>query len=180
MSILTGLEIKKQIQQKRIRIAPYSDRFLNPNSYDLTLAPTILEVQPTIPGEPIEVGNPKTVKYIKREHLEGEAIVLFPGKLYLAATNEMTETDYYIPLLEGKSSLARHGVTVHMSAGFGDIGFVGTWTLEISVMLPTILRPNMRIAQISFTTPEGDLGISYKRTGRYNYQTDPTPSRLEL
>jgi dCTP deaminase len=180
MSILTGLEIKKQVELGRIKITPYSDEFLNPNSYDLTLSPVIIEVQPYTQDKPVRVGDPETVKYLKTNYYPDEDIILFPGKFYLAATNEVTETDYYVPLLEGKSSLARYGVTVHMSAGFGDIGFVGTWTLEISVLLPTVLKPNMRIAQISFTTPEGDTGISYKKTGRYNYQIEPTPSRIIL
>jgi len=58
-----------------------------------------------------------------------EGYVLEPNVLYLGHTNEVTHTNVYAPFIEGRSSIGRMGISVHITAGFGDIGFNGTWTL---------------------------------------------------
>ena len=72
--------------------------------------------------------------------------------------------------------MARCGVQVHMTAGFGDIGFRGTWTLEIAVVYPTILIAGMQIAQVYFEEPYGDTHIKYN--GKYQGQKNPQISRF--
>ena len=60
-----------------------------------------------------------------------DGLLLAPNKLYLGRTNEYTKTDKYVPMLEGRSSTGRLGLFIHVTAGFGDVGFAGYWTLEI-------------------------------------------------
>ena len=60
-----------------------------------------------------------------------EGLVPEPGKLYLGRTYEKTKTDVFVPMLEGRSSIGRLGLCIHVTAGFGDVGFSGYWTLEI-------------------------------------------------
>lgn len=103
-------------------------------------------------------------------------LLLHPGVLYLGRTNERIATDKFIPMINGRSSGGRLGLSVHICAGFGDIGFDGTFTLEISVVEPLIIYPNMEIAQVCFHTPCGKTDILYR--GKYYKQTDATPSRM--
>ena len=69
------------------------------------------------------------------EHLTipEEGLVLEPNKLYLGRTVEHTETNNLVPMLEGRSSIGRLGLFVHVTAGFGDVGFKGFWTLKFSL-----------------------------------------------
>ena len=113
---------------------------------------------------------------IIRFEIPESGLILYPGVLYLGRTNERIATDKFIPMINGRSSGGRLGLSVHICAGFGDIGFDGTFTLEISVVEPLIIYPNMEVAQVCFHTPHGKADILYR--GKYYKQTDATPSRM--
>ncbi len=55
-----------------------------------------------------------------------------------------------------------------MTAGFGDIGFNGTYTLEITVVHPVHIYPDMLIGQVYFEKPDGNIDFLYN--GRYQNQ----------
>lgn len=103
-------------------------------------------------------------------------LVLLPGRLYIGSTVEHTETPHHVPCIEGRSSVGRLGINIHSTAGFGDIGFKGTWTLEISVIEPVRVYPNVRIAQIYYETVTGD--IKPYASDKYQGQRGPKPSGL--
>ena len=105
-----------------------------------------------------------------------EGYVLQPGVLYIGRTVERTATDKFIPMINGRSSGGRLGISIHICAGFGDIGFDGTWTLEITVVEPVRIYPNEEIAQVCFFTPAGRKAKLYR--GRYYKQEDATASRF--
>ena len=67
----------------------------------------------------------------RRYTIPEDGFVLNPNQLYLARTVERTETHNLVPMLEGRSSVGRLGLFVHVTAGFGDVGFCGFWTLEM-------------------------------------------------
>lgn len=102
--------------------------------------------------------------------------VLEPNKLYLGRTNEYTMTYGFVPLLCSTEELAACGVEIHITAGFGDNGFEGTWTLEIVATNPTILYPDMEIGRIYYYPLIGDSNIEYR--GKYFRQVEATASRL--
>ena len=102
--------------------------------------------------------------------------VLKPGILYIGRTVERTSSDKFIPMINGRSSGGRLGLSIHVCAGFGDIGFDGTWTLEITVVEPLIIYPNTEIAQVCYFKPCGSTKMLYN--GRYNKQIDATSSRF--
>ncbi len=102
--------------------------------------------------------------------------ILEPNKLYLGSTNEYTKTDGYVPVLSGLLELATLGMEIHITAGFGDNGFEGTWTLEIICSNPTVIYPNMEIGRVYYYPLIGDDKIKY--CGKYFGQIDPTESRL--
>lgn len=106
-----------------------------------------------------------------------EGLVLYPGVLYIGRTVERTFTDKYIPMINGRSSGGRLGMSIHICAGFGDIGFDGTWTLEITVVEPLRVSPFAEIAQVAYFKPFGKKNILYN--GRYQKQIDATASRFE-
>lgn len=105
-----------------------------------------------------------------------EGLVLQPGVLYIGRTVEKTWTDKYIPMINGRSSGGRLGISIHICAGFGDIGFDGTWTLEITCVEPVRIYPNSEIAQVCFFKPYGKVKDLYR--GRYYQQEDATASRF--
>ena len=104
--------------------------------------------------------------------------ILLPGKLYLGSTVESTYTPKHIPCLSNKSSCERLGIDPIGSSGFGDIGFNGKWTLEITVKAITILKKGMAIAQIHFYKPKGKIEHTYN--GKYQGQQKPTEGKFTI
>lgn len=176
--ILTGPEIFRQLKKGDIRIDPFIEAHLNPASVDLTLGDRIFEYENPRDEEGVLDARAEQKGTVSR-HEVGEAVVLFPGKLYLAHTVERVWSSRLVPVLDGKSSIGRLGVSVHQTAGYGDPGFDGQYTLEVTVVYPTRLYIGMRIAQIRFHASVGDLAL-YK--GRYvgDAAQGPVPSRLHL
>lgn len=103
-----------------------------------------------------------------------DGITLFPGILYLGHTVERTKCHGLVPKIDGRSSVARLGIQVHMTAGFGDNGFDGQWTFEIMVAFPVRIYAGCQIAQISFDPINGKQGPFYE--GKYQGQTGPRKS----
>lgn len=167
--MLSGEEIINQIENKNIVIEPFDKKNVGPNSYYVHLKNELVIYEEDV----LECKKEnKTRKVIIPE----EGYVLRPGELYLGRTVEYTETDHYVPLLCGRFSLAALGVSIHITAGFGDNGFKGTWTLEIFCIKPVRIYPNMRIGHICYFPIVGDEGIKYR--GKYLGQIDTTPSRI--
>lgn len=155
--ILSGKEIQKR-QGKDIIITPYSPSQINPNSYNLRLANELL-----VYNEP--------VLDMKQKHsataltIPEEGLLLEPNRLYLGRTVEYTETHNLVPMLEGRSSIGRLGLFIHVTAGFGDVGFKGYWTLEIFCIHPIRIYPNVEICQIYYHSVLGETE-EYK-SGKY-------------
>ncbi|MCE9499122.1 MAG: dCTP deaminase [Leptospira sp.] len=166
--ILTGKEILKKLHTD-IRIEPYDEKLLNPNSYNLRLHNELVVYK----NFPLDMKKPtETEKIIIPE----SGFLLEPGILYLGRTLEFTETYNLVPMLEGRSSIGRLGMFVHVTAGFGDVGFKGFWTLEISVIHPLIIYPGVQICQIFYHTVEGEI-TEYK-SGKYQANSGIQPSLL--
>jgi len=102
-------------------------------------------------------------------------IVLVPGVLYLGHTVESTYTPVHVPQVGGRSSIGRLGIHVHVTAGFGDVGFAGQWTLEIHVIHTVRVYAGMRIAQLWLSVPYGDI-VEY--AGRYQHSKGVIASRM--
>jgi dCTP deaminase len=96
---------------------------------------------------------------------------------YLMHTVERVTTDRYIPVLDGKSSIGRLFVTAHVTAGYGDPGFDGQYTLEVVSTHPVIVYPGMRFCQMRFHTTVGEI-LDYKHRGHYTGKASmgPVPS----
>ncbi|TWT63890.1 dCTP deaminase [Rubinisphaera italica] len=166
--ILTGQEIKAQLGTN-IVIEPYDEKRLNPNSYNMCLHNEILVYEEIV----LDMQRPN--RYT-RYTIPEEGMVLSPNQLYLGRTVERTETRNLVPMLEGRSSIGRLGLFVHVTAGFGDVGFCGYWTLEMFAVQPIRIYPGVPICQIFYHTITGD--VTEYASGKYQRNHDIQPSLL--
>lgn len=166
--ILSGNEIARRMG-KEIIIEPFDPARLNPNSYNLSLNRELLIYEQEI----LDMKQPNPTKKII---IPEEGLLLKPGKLYLGRTNEYTKTDSFVPMLEGRSSIGRMGMFIHVTAGFGDVGFAGYWTLEIFCIQPIVVYPDVEICQIYYHDIHGDY-TAYN-SGKYQNNTGIQPSLL--
>lgn len=172
--ILTDTDIRKAIEAGSIEISDFNPSRLGSNSYDLCLSEHLLiyngaELDCKIPNE------------YKRVFIPECGVTLKPGELYLGSTMERTKSTVHVPFIEGKSSIGRLGMTIHVTAGVGDIGFNGHWTLEITVVKPLRIYAGMPVAQIMFFLPLGVCARPYfmKEDAKYkNQEPIPVPSMM--
>lgn len=190
MSILTRQKILAEIQAGTIVIDPFNPDLVGPNSIDLRLGSRLLVYSTgtfnRAWAEHLESsGSPdmKAQAYLDmaRENvthavvMDDNGLILEPDLLYLGHTMEWTETHKHLPTLETRSSVARLGMQVHATAGFGDVGFCGDWTLEITVKHRLKVYPGIPVCQLCYNTVEGEI-TPY--TGKYQRQRGPKPSRM--
>lgn len=171
--ILTKQEIRMRIGQD-IKIDPFDEKRLNPNSYNLSLHNELL-VYKEYQGDS-DVLDPKISNKYHRFSIPDDGFILDPGELYLARTVEYTETHNLVPRLEGRSSYGRLGLFVHVTAGFGDVGFCGHWTLELAVVRPLKIYPFTPICQIAYHTIFG--AVEEYNSDKYQRNTDIQPSMI--
>ena len=166
--ILSGLEIKNHINNDII-IEPFDEKRLNPNSYNLSLHNELLIYTNKI----LDMRKKNDTQKIL---IPSEGYILEPGILYLGRTQEYTKTENFIPMLEGRSSIGRLGICIHVTAGFGDVGFAGYWTLELFCVQPVKIYPGVQIAQIYYHT----ISEPYERYthGKYQNNADIQASML--
>ena len=146
--ILSGKEIAKNIGADII-IEPFNEKQLNPNSYNLRLAPELLVYT-------CDILDMKRENSFEMIEIPKEGLVLEPGKLYLGRTVEYTKTENLVPMLEGRSSVGRLGLYIHVTAGFGDVGFAGHWTLELQCVEPIRIYAGVEICQIFYHSILGE------------------------
>jgi deoxycytidine triphosphate deaminase len=165
--ILSDQRILEEIEKETIKIQPYKREYLGSNSYDVHL------------GKHLATYKDKTLdakKHNEIDHFEipEEGYILQPGELYLGVTEEYTETHVHVPFLEGKSSTGRLGIDIHATAGKGDVGFCGNWTLEISCKIPVRIYKGMPIGQLIYFPVEGNVEVKYnsKKDAKYSGQPD--------
>ena len=114
---------------------------------------------------------------------DDEAFFLHPGELALAITLEsVTLPADIVGWLDGRSSLARLGLMVHVTAHRIDPGWSGNIVLEFynSGRLPLALRPNMKIGALNFETMTGEAARPYNKRldAKYQQQTGAVASRI--
>ena len=165
--ILSGKEILNQIKEGNIIIDPFDEKYLNPNSCNLRLFNELLAYT----DETLDMKRPLSTETVP---IPDSGLLLRPGRLYLGRTFERTETHKFVPMLEGRSSVGRLGLFIHVTAGFGDVGFSGYWTLEIQCVQPIVIYPMVEICQIYYHAVRGEYE-SYK-SGKYQNNTGIQPS----
>lgn len=188
--ILTGPAIAAAVAAGRIVIDPYDPARLQPASYDLTLGDLLVvyacgydrhqacdnawPFAPDLDGrwEELDTAREPVTRNLV---IPPGGIRLYPGVTYLGHTVERTESPHHRPTIDGRSSVGRVGVFTHVTAGYGDPGFRGHWTLEIVAVQPTVVYAGTRVCQISFAEVTGAL-TPY--AGQYREFNGPRASGL--
>lgn len=163
--ILSDSRIIEEMKKGSIKIEPFDAESVGSNSYDVHLGKFLAEYD-------AEILDAKQHNTIRHYDIPEEGIVLQPDTLYLGVTEEYTETHAHVPFLEGKSSTGRLGIDIHATAGKGDVGFCGHWTLEISVKKPVRVYAGMPIGQLIYFPVEGEVINAYdkKKNAKYSQQ----------
>lgn len=160
--ILSDQRILEEMEKGTIRIEPFERAALGSNSYDVRLGKHLARyIHPELDAR---AHNP-----IEHFDIPEDGYVLLPHAFYLGVTLEYTETLAHVPFLEGKSSTGRLGIDIHATAGKGDVGFCGHWTLEISVKQPVRVYTGMPIGQLIYFPVDGDILVPYneKKNAKY-------------
>ena len=188
--ILSDRAIVAAITQGDIEIDPFDRKQLNPASYDLTLGDEVVVYdqwcwctaavngrdhanrgEALVPRQ--DILDVKDEPKVNRFKIGDDGWILKPVIGYLMATRERVLAKKYVPVLDGKSSIGRLFVSIHECAGFGDAGFDGQYTLEVTVKHSIRLYAGMRIAQIRFHTMVGEPLHPYD--GQYKGDTARGP-----
>ena len=167
--MLSAEEILNQIKLGNIIIKPFKKENLEVNSYYVHLGNTLVVYDE-------DVLDCKKSNATRTISIPETGYMIRPGELYLASTVEYTETQNLIPVLNGRFSIGALGLTVHITAGFGDNGFKGKWTIQLSCVKPIRIYADMKIAQLYYFPLIGEGKNKYM--GKYLGQIDPSTSKL--
>ena len=165
---LSDRDIHRAVEAGDIVISDFDTGRLQPASYDILLGDRfkVLDAFSTPYIDPV-----KGVIPVYKEMIipEGESFILHPGVSILGTSRDYFGSDRYLIQLSGKSSLARIGLIVHNTAGLINPGHFLHVTFELCNLntVPIILRPDMPIAQITFSELSTPPDREYARTGRY-------------
>ena len=195
MSLLTGPRIAELVAAGEILIDPFDPARVGPNSYDLTLADLLRVYAAQLdyrdwaaqtygrglsPAHGRQVPDGCVLEPYRENRtadvlIPADGLVLVPGVLYVGSTIEFTRTAYpYAPMIEGRSTWARLGLQVHLTGGWGDVGFEGRWVLEMLAATPVRVRAGDRVAQLAFYQVSGP---PKPYSGRYQGQSGPVAAR---
>jgi dCTP deaminase len=166
--IISGKEIKRRLGND-IVIDPFNEKQLGPNSYNLRLHHELLVYTSSL----LDMKQNNQTKVIT---VPEEGLLINPGQLYLGRTVEFTRTNNLVPMIEGRSSIGRLGLFIHITAGFGDVGFSGYWTLEIFCVQPIRIYAGVEVCQIFYHTIEGDY--TPYQSSKYQNNRGVQPSLL--
>lgn len=172
--VLSDKKILEELKAGNIIIDPFEEKYLNPNSVDLTLAPACKVYEEGL------ILDPRKPNPVQEFIIPEDGFVLRPGELYLYSCRETIGVKGTIcATVMGKSSLGRLGLDIHVCAGFIDSGFVGSLVLEMRVERPLKIYPGMKICQIKFERVEGTVLESYdqKPGSKYMNQTGVQESK---
>ena len=155
MTILSDKEIMREIKSGNLKMTHFEKSMLGPDSIDIRLGDSILEARKI--GKVIDPRDKKSCNFFSEKKIDRDGYVLKPQSFVLGHTLERIGLPNNIAAqIEGRSSIGRLGIVVHMTAGIIHAGFGGkepsSLTLEISSVNPNevLLFPGMKIAQLTF------------------------------
>ena len=205
MGVLSKPQVIEHLHARNIIIEPFNEHNLSNTSYDVRLGKYFYRQAAQLPTRTL---NPFYEKSVSRFYLSLEEAIpvsriksklnpyhnLLPTDLIILVAPNETILAHTIEFIGGKngtkdltavttemrarSSIGRIGITVCKCAGWGDIGYVNRWTMEITnvsnVAIP--LPVGLRIAQIVFheTTKVEDIDDYAKKGGKYQTKSSIT------
>lgn len=183
MSVLSDVDIRREVTQGRLEILPFYDYRIQPASYDIALGNVfrLFTTQNALVVNPLRDHSDLT----RLLEVESDSeLVLKPHELILGVTSEFVSIPSHLCCrCEGKSSLGRIGLQIHSTAGWIDPGFQGNITLELTNQSPfdIILTPGMPIGQLAFMQMQTPALVPYghsNRNSKYQGDREPAPSKM--
>lgn len=194
--VLSDIQIKQEIKKDNLFIHPFQKNNLSNSSYDVTLGHNYYRASAPeylLPWDDESVndywGMPQYANMIESEQEEKKIklpmgtryILLEPGELILAHTNEFIGGYNNITtMMKARSSMGRVGISICKDAGWGDVGYVNRWTMEISNFsaskIPLVV--GSRVAQIVFFYT-GEVSKKYDETGAYQIKYENVDKLVE-
>jgi dCTP deaminase len=166
--ILSGNQILLEQHTGRIVIDPFDEAAVNPNSYNFTLSDRLI----VYAGEVLDASSENPTQELR---IPDDGLRLQANRLYLGATREVLGSEHYAPTFAARSSVARLGLFINLSAPLGDIGFIGRWTLQLYPTHDVIVYPGMQIGQMMWWKTLGDIALY---DGKYQHADGPRASML--
>lgn len=192
-AVLSNQEILEELRHGNIFIEPFVHTQVGNCSYDVTLGENFYRFTPPETGlynmydeelvrdswklhKAISLpDNLKTHEYLKKAKygVDDKLIFLCPRETILAHTNEFIGGAFRLTtMMKARSSMGRNFIEVCKCAGWGDIGYINRWTMEITnnsdCVIPLVV--GRRIAQIVFMR-SGDTMVRGEKMD-YIHQTD--------
>ncbi|WP_328955076.1 dCTP deaminase domain-containing protein [Kitasatospora purpeofusca] len=168
MPILTGPEIVRERDLGRLRIDPFNPAQVNPNSYNLTLGPTLaFYTSPVL--------DTRAANAYEEVEIPPNGIVLQPDRIYLGASVEVVGSDFHVPMMGSRSGSARLGAYSHVTAGLIDQGSLGQLTHQLRVVQPLRVYAGDSLAQVMFFSTVGQAQLY---DGKYQGSRGPMPSQI--
>ncbi len=165
--ILTANEIKKQYDLGKLTITPFKSSHLTTNSYDLCVGDKLIKYTSDV----LDPRKKNDYKYIE---IPDEGLILEKGSFHLGSSVEIVGSDNYVPIIHAKSGIARLGLFVHVTADLIDIGYCGNITFQFYATLPFRIYKNMKVAQVTFWVPTGEINLY---NGKYQNSNGPQVSK---
>lgn len=165
--ILTGSAIRSAVERERIVIDPFDESALTPNSYDFRLGATLLTYRNAV----LDCRRNEETETLL---IPTSGMILEPHRLYLGHSVERIGSDFYVPILRGRSSTGRLGLFVHITADLIDIGSCGQFTLQLHAVQRVRVYPGMKIGQVTFWVPQGAITLY---SGKYQGSSGPQSSQ---
>lgn len=180
--ILSDKDIKQALETKDIIVTPYDKKYLQPASIDLHLDKHFLVFDST---RNYVIDPKKPMDDMMKEVVidENTPFVLHPGEFALGLIYETTGvSSKYVGRLEGKSSVGRMGLLIHITAGFLDPGNSLKMTLELhnTANLPILLYYKMPIAQMAFEELSSECEKAYSKENGNKYVGDIKPIASQM
>lgn len=183
--VLSDRDIIRALVDKRIVIDPdVAQNDIQPASIDLHLGTEFRAFNYDLGAAyQLDTTNPHK-NYTEAVIVQpNDEVYLDPGNFILGVTAEHIELkDTIVGRLDGRSSLGRMGLLIHITAGYVDPGWRGRLTLEIANVSPytLVIRPGQKICQISFMEltspvqrPYGSMGLG----SHYQFQERPEEAK---
>ncbi len=199
---LSNKRILEEMKRGDIVISPFKKEHLATSSYDLTLGEYFYREQPSKYNHSLyNIWSKAHMEHVwGADHVEravsakeafqkynfdwdgispnDKVIILKPGETILAHTNEFIGGKNHITtMMKARSSMGRNFIEVCKCAGWGDVGYVNRWTMEITnnskhYIIPLVV--GRRIAQLVFfeTGPILEPDQDYAATGKYAASTN--------
>lgn len=166
--ILTGQRILSEVARRRIKIDPFLAENVNPNSYNFRIGNLLRVYQDA-------VIDPRARPATDLVTMPESGFTLEAHHLYLASTLEVMGSNHYAPTFAARSSVARLGLFINLSASLGDIGYLGQWTLQLFPAMNLRIYPGMEIGQIMWWQPLGTVDLY---SGKYQGSSGPCATRI--